>query len=695
MPPKQAKRKAPKGYAYASEDEFETLLDQAPKIPLPAVPTAHSFNYGGRSSIALPNSSPVDPNMSYSRIATRIQTGKEMAEKRDSPPSKGAEREDQSPAQRQPRTRARREPAANSGSPIRRRTKREPTPDQTQLLHSLRQATATPTREGTNQPSDATPSPPVPHPVSTDSEPDAQAPQQRRLSMAENSPLYPSPLQRVGDHRDAHVGSTPDREGSVDNASEVSWNLERDIHEDDLQRTRPSKYRGGPHGRNITKPPRRPSGLAIVQETIEEEEEPISEAAGEPVAHPVPETWTAPARTIIPQIFRRSRSVEDIPDPVPPKEGLAERWLSSLRPESRDGQPLEPKFRVNRIRAMVVLLLSVLLVFSFQSGYLEKLRFSFPLGDSSLQLPPNITESEIFHGLRNQVSRANAQISSLSREISSVRSEHARDPRPTYIVDPITAPKPVPKINFLSPALGAIVEPRNCTPTAGRKPSRPERFVGWVAKLARAESNSARGPLPPVAALTPWEDVGDCWCTTPRNGVAQLAVLLNYDIVPEEVVVEHIPTGATPNPGVAPQTIEMWARFRIVPLDVESSSGSLPWSSKKRRSIEPPPARENGLGGYNIPGETTLHDVLMNSLRRSHPHEDESAYSDDPNLGLNFYRVGKMKYDIHKENHVQRFSLNTVVDVPTIRADKVVFRITSNWGANQTCIYRLRLHGHV
>lgn len=682
MPPKQATRTAPpKGYAYASEDEFETLLDKSPGISLPAVPTAPNWNYGGPSSIALPKSSPVNPTMSYQRIAQRIQIGKEMAEKRDSPRSRDIEQDDQSPVQRQPRTRTRREPAADSGSPIRRRTKREPTPDQTQLLQSLRQATASPTREGTNQPSDATPSPPVPHPVSTDSEPDAQPPRQRRLSMVEVSQLYPSPLQRVGDHREAPVGSTPDRQGSVDNASEVSWNLERDIHEDNLQRTRPSKYRG----RNITKPPRRPSGLAIVQETIEEEEEPTSVPVVEPVVEAAPDTWTAPARTIIPQIFRRSRSPENITGRISPKDGLVERWLSSLRPESRDGRPLEPKSRANWVRVAVLLLLSLLLVFSFQSGYLEKLRFSFPLKESSLQLPPNITESEIFYGLRNQVSRANAQISSLSREISSVRSEHAKHPPPTLIADPLAAPKPSPKINFLSPQLGAIVDFRNSTPTVGRVPSWTEYLL---AKLSVGGGISARGPLPPAAALTHWEDVGDCWCTTPRDGVSQLSVSLNYYVVPEEVVVEHIPTGATPNPGVAPKNIEMWARFRIVPMDKGKSS------SEATRAIGPS-APGKGLGPYNIPGEATLHDVLMSSLRVSHPYEDESAYSDDPLLGPNFYRVGKMKYDINKENHVQRFSLNTIVDVPTIRVDKVVFRFTSNWGSNHTCIYRLRLHGHV
>lgn len=694
---KQAGRKAAqKGYTYAPEDEITTLLGQSPGPPLPSVPIAQSWNYGAQGITALPTSSPVDPNSGFKRIAQRIQVGQEMAQKRDSP-NRSVEPGDRSPSQKQRKPRGR-QPAANSASPVRPRAKREPTPDQTQLLQSLRQATASPTREGPNQPSDTTPSPPVPHAVSTDSSPDTHPPQQRRLSVMSNSPLYPSPLKRVGDHRDAPIGSTPDRQGSVDNASEVSWNLERDIHEDDLQRTRPSKYRGEPHGRNITAPPRRPSGLAIVQETIEEEEEEENESAMdhevEAVADPVPETWTAPARTIIPQLFRRSRTPEHIADPLSPKDGFVERWVSSLKPEIRDGQTLQPPSRTNWIRVAAILILSLLLVFSYQSGYLQKLHFPLPLRDSSLQLPPNITESEIFYGLRNQMSSVNAEVSSLSRELKSVRSEHTRDNRPTYAVDPITVPKPTPRVNFLSPALGAIILPGSTTPTTGRRPGWFERVLG---KFLSPGSSLGRGPLPPVAALLPWEDVGDCWCSTPRNGVNQLAVSLNQKIVPEELIVEHIPAGATLTPGSAPRNIEMWARFVIVPMNSTSKEKSwAPWHSPQTpQSAKPLPARETGLGGYNMPGEATLHDVLMNSLRVSHPSEDASAYSDDPMLGPNFYRVGWMEYDIHKENNIQRFSLNTVIDIPTIRVDMVVFRVTSNWGSNSTCIYRLKLHGHV
>jgi len=685
MPPKRATSKLGKGYAYAStEDEFDTLLGNSPAVVLPAVPIANSWNYGAQTTSALPTQTPVNPNISPVRIAKRIEAGIEIAQNRDSPSTQKGKFKKRSTL---------------------RQKKREPTPDQTQLQQDL---------DGVVSP---TPSPPVRNTVSTDSSSDEEPPRQRRLSVMSNEPLYPSPLQRAGDrHQDDSARSSADRESSVDNASDVSWDLERDIHEDDLQRTRPSKYRGG---RNITKPPRRPSGLAITQDTIEEEEEPSSEVEAEDIngdeleeeAEPVSSAWTAPVRTIIPSIFRRSQSTEAIPEPKspkstqPPRESLSRGWLASIRPKIRDVQLPKPS-RTNWIRAGLVLLLSLALASALQGGLLaalsggtpggllRKIRSSISLGESQPMLPPNITETETFHGFTSQM---NSQMSSLSRELSSVRSEHANAPRPTDVSVPvIVGPGIPPKINFLSPAMGAMVDPSNTAPTADKNHPYFKRV--WM-RLFSIKPNFGRGPLTPVAALTPWDETGDCWCSVPAKGiVSQLSVVLGRDIVPEEVIVEYVPASTTLDPGTAPKEIEMWARFRIVPLDSEyDTQGSWwPWSSKKNsRSIEPRPAREEGLGGYNIPGEKSLHDVLMSSLRVSNAFEPESSYSDDPALGSNFYRVGRMEYDIHKENNIQRFSLNTIVDIPTIRVDKVVFRVKSNWGSNITCLYRIRLHGHL
>ncbi|KAJ5678106.1 uncharacterized protein N7477_003739 [Penicillium maclennaniae] len=685
--PRKAASKLSKGYSYASSgDEFETLLGNSPGVALPAVPIANSWNYGAQTTSALPTQTPVDPNISPAHIAKKIEAGIQIAQRRDSP----------SQQRRNPERRTRR--------------KREPTPDQAQLQQDL---------DGFASP---TPSPPVRNSVSTDSSSGEEPPRQRRLSVMSNEPL-----------------SSPDRESSVDNVSELSWDLERDIHGDDLQRTRPSKYRGERHGKNITKPPRRPSGLglAMTQETIEEEEEPsseeedaaesdagkddeedkkaeaVEEVAVEQEAEPVTSSWTAPVRTIIPSMFRRSQSAEagfEMNSPQPPKDSLSRQWFPSIRPTSRDGQPhtsMPKPNRTNWIRAGLILLLSLALAFALQGGLwaalphdkMSKLRWPIPFRQPRINLPPNITESEIFHGFTDQVSKMNSQMSSMSRELSSVLAENANAPRPTDIHVPVVVgPRHPPRINFLSPAMGAIVDPANTAPTASE--NHPSYFKRVVMRMFRLGANFGRGPLPPVAALSPWEETGDCWCSTPREGVTQLAVLLGRDIVPEEVIVEHVPAGTTLHPDSAPKEIEMWARFRVIPLDQEDNNNTeqswWPWSSKKKiRSAEPPSAREAGLGGYNIPGEKSLHDVLMSSLRISNAFEPESSYSDDPVLGANFYRIGKMEYDIHRENNIQRFALNAIVDIPTVRVDKVVFRVKSNWGSDITCIYRIRLHGHL
>ncbi|KAJ5587450.1 uncharacterized protein N7459_003215 [Penicillium hispanicum] len=699
MAPKRAAARPRQGKSrwYETEDEDDglpTLLSLNPGPVLPAVPIRASWNYGAQGVAAMPARMPVSPNIDMTVMAKNIDRGKAIAEKRDPIPPERVEEEPQpQPRQpKQPRTRAGRQPAV-------KRPKREPTPDD-QLRQGLRDST---------QPSDATPSPPVPQPVSTDSSPDAEPPLQRRLSVMSNSPLYPSPLQRLGSpHHDASR-DTPDRESSVDNASEISWNLERNIHEDNLQRTRPSKYRGEPHGRNITAPPRRPSGLAnIVHETIEEEEEPFSEQAEEPEqivepgSDPVSESWTAPVRTIIPQTFGSEPPLNN-PEPSSLKETLFNRWLPLIRPGSPDGETSEPPNRANWIRVTLILLISLLLAFTFQTGLAGRLYSSLPLGRTPFEFSPNMTESALFHGLQTQVSKMNMQMSSLSREMVSVRSEHAQHQRP-HVVNPTGQPQRLThKINFLAPSTGAIIDPFKTGPTAARTIPLPKKILNWVLSYLGLKEPEDPGPAPPVTALLPWEEFGDCWCSPPRDGETQISVLLGRKIVPEEVVVEHIPAGSTLDPGVAPKDIEVWAQFLIVPprstpeAPAEQSSRwyspIVPWSTKNppQQPVESSPIRKN----HEIVEESSLHEILMSSLHLSNTFDQERDYSDDPLLGPNFYRVGKMQYDIHDDNHIQTFGLSTIIDIPTVRVDKVVFRVKSNWGSNHTCIYRLKLHGHI
>jgi hypothetical protein len=318
-----------------------------------------------------------------------------------------------------------------------------------------------------------------------------------------------------------------------------------------------------------------------------------------------------------------------------------------------------------------------------------------------------MSQPELFNGIRKQMSKMDMKMSSLSSELSSVVSEQSlfntKDSAPT---DVVVHRNPVHKVNFLSPALGALVDPANTSPTLGSKLGAPARAFLWFAPFA--SKGTIRSPQPPISALTTWEEVGDCWCSASRNGTTQLSVLLGRDIVAEELIVEHIPAGASLEPEAAPRTIELWARFKVnphkTPLKAKPTAEAKPGgffsmfgdaAASQSPAIQAPSSREMGLGGFLIPGIGSLHHLIMDLLRRSNPYEPESAYSDDPVLGENFYRIGKMEYDIHSPDHVQAFKLNTIVDVATIRVDKVVFRVTENWGAKHTCIYRFRLHGHI
>lgn len=662
MPPKRATRRAgatPQRPHPAPE--FESILDLVQGPVLPSVPVQASFNYGATTTTALPKRMSMRPNVGIDQAVGAVDAHLEVARKRTA-----ATKKKQGPQARQ--------------------SKREPTPDEAQLQQSLHNAA--------DEHSDQTPSPPVPHSVSTDSSLGAQPPLQRQLS---NSPLYPSPLQRAGSPRiHSPLGSSsPFRHSSVDNASVVSWNLERDINEDDLQRTRPSK-----HGRNITAPPRRISGLANVLEEDEEEEDEEEDVKFE------------------------SAIYHDL-EPDAPKESFFRRWLGSVRPQHQELQSNnEPLSEVRRkswmqtfaavmegpyqnwIRGAFYLLL--FLSFIFMPLIAAKLRVYLDHGvlDWDLSSNVNMSKPEVFHSLRSQVSKMDVQMSSLSKEISSVRSEKSiHDSTPT---DASLHRKPVYKVNFLSVALGAIIDPAKTSPTLGPKQSASLRALLWATSFATRRA--LRAPQSPLSALSTWEEVGDCWCSAPRNGITQLSVLLGRDIVAEELVIEHIPVGASLEPEAAPRTIELWARFKVNPHKTPVKAKPTPEArpgrgflklfgdatvSQAPPSTQAPSSRETGLGGFLIPGIGSLHGLVMDLLRRSNPFEPPSAYSDDPILGPNFYRIGKVEYDLHSPDYAQTFKLNTIVDVSTIRVDKVVFRVTSNWGANHTCIYRFKLHGHL
>ncbi|KAF2631193.1 hypothetical protein BU25DRAFT_437721 [Macroventuria anomochaeta] len=191
------------------------------------------------------------------------------------------------------------------------------------------------------------------------------------------------------------------------------------------------------------------------------------------------------------------------------------------------------------------------------------------------------------------------------------------------------------KPNYFSIGLGALIEPGRTSST----------FDNGSTLLAGLVIGRARRANPPKAALTRWEEFGDCWCAAPNpmKGFARLGVSLPRHVYPKQVTVEHAPMSMSPTGDVknAPRNIELWAETDQ-PIKHH-------YAQSHNKCLDPGDLR-----------------------------------------GLGYVCLGAFKYNIHASNHVQTFDLDAELSVPTSR---VVVQVTSNWGAPNTCIYRVRLHG--
>lgn len=314
-------------------------------------------------------------------------------------------------------------------------------------------------------------------------------------------------------------------------------------------------------------------------------------------------------------------------------------------------------------------------------------------------IPLNVTGMEAIEYLSRSVARIDRRVSVLSEDLTSVRADVDNLPSPTTVIEsapaaPVRA-TPTPKTNFLTTGLGLGVDHRMTSPTVGE----PATYLGRTWDRCKGVLNRVRGQKrmsqPPLAALAPWENVGDCWCSVPHDGMWQLSLELGLPVVPEEVVVEHHP--ASINPSVAPREMELWAQFVVVPVSPETTANS----TKKSRSSWGFPLRSNDEETRDekarVPLEDfSLSDHVMNTVRLANRGAPDEEFSDDKLLGPSFYRISRWTYDVHDTQYAQEFSLDAIIDEPAIRVNHVVFRVKSNWGSEDaTCLYRVKLHGHV
>ncbi|KMU89696.1 hypothetical protein CIHG_07503 [Coccidioides immitis H538.4] len=255
------------------------------------------------------------------------------------------------------------------------------------------------------------------------------------------------------------------------------------------------------------------------------------------------------------------------------------------------------------------------------------------------------------------------------------------------------------RINWFSVGMGAFVDPYLTT-----------KYRSGLLHRGAERAAGMRKTNPPVAALTRWEEHGDCWCVNDHTSEIQLAVLLGRPLVPEEVVIEHIQKEATLDPESAPREMELWVEyvarshaaapsttlpgFRATgaPGRSDHAATSSPVSTRRPELLESSAEARAAFAGPLSPSQ---HEDIISTLRMAYPDEPETAYSHDTMLGSSFYRIGKFQYDINGKHNIQKFHLDAVIDLPNIRTKKAVLRVKSNWGSVNTCVYRVRLHGHM
>lgn len=156
---------------------------------------------------------------------------------------------------------------------------------------------------------------------------------------------------------------------------------------------------------------------------------------------------------------------------------------------------------------------------------------------------------------------------------------------------------------------------------------------------------------PPNASLIDDLRIGRCWALA--GGEGQLGVKLSKMIYPTHVTIEYSPEGFATHRNQAPRSMVLW--------------GAVDGTSNQDR------LRTTG------PNPTLIATISRSSPPLTHGHP--------------FVPLALFEYDIHARSHVQTFSLDPYVLRSGIDVGVVILQVTSNWGGDSTCIYRVRVHG--
>ena len=222
----------------------------------------------------------------------------------------------------------------------------------------------------------------------------------------------------------------------------------------------------------------------------------------------------------------------------------------------------------------------------------------------------------------------------------------------------------IKRVNHFSLGTGAVVNPQ--LTSKNYCPPEMNRNI-LVRGLHRMFWRPIPRANPPEYALTKWEEHGDCWCSLSKSESGYgptLAILTAHNIIPDHVVVEHVPTAASLEPGAAPKEMELLALITDPTVYLEVKARSDAFFEEELKDLEP-------LG--------------------PDPIIDERG---------GWVRIGTWTYDTEALQTVQSFPLQ--IDLSKFQgvsySKNFIVRARTNWGGDRvpyTCLYRVRALGEI
>lgn len=215
-------------------------------------------------------------------------------------------------------------------------------------------------------------------------------------------------------------------------------------------------------------------------------------------------------------------------------------------------------------------------------------------------------------------------------------------------------------VNYLSDDHGAVVI-AHYTSNTWRVPSLAQQLGRWV--WSTVGMGRPHKPVKPrTTALTESYKSTDCWCAdSPADAIVklQMGVSMPYKIFPNSFTIEHMPATGTRDIASAPRNFEIWVK-----MDSQEQA------KKVKRSIQ-------DLDNPIWPGDCG-----------NPPNSTSSRDNADAWVCA---VIGE--YDIHGHNYLQSFFFPSNPWDLGLEIQNVFLKVTSNWGADHTCLYQIRLTG--